>query len=333
MALKPFLAMRAGLEATRGTNVAPTRGIDFTEGDHDEDIDFIYPEQLRQSLYAHYNADTGSEVNALNVGGNVGFNALPWWLNLHIDAQASGTGAGADKTWTFKGATTDLLKSATVQFGYSDSIGATRPAVELGYCLGETLTLKWDKTPGQSGVTFESRLLTPEGVTQISAFTGVGTYTAEAGGLVKANATAVTVDTTTIGTTTDNDFLSLEWTLQSMSPEGLLHTLNNSANAQDLFRVEPWMWTATMRRYYRNDTEWDARRAGTMRKLRLTTLGPTLGAGNYKVQLDLYGKWSARKLATSGGFGIEELTMQPVYDTTFSGDHQVIVVNDQATIT
>lgn len=331
MALRPFLTMRAGLESTRGTNVAPTRGIPFTEGEHDEDIDFIYPEELRNSLYAHYVADVGTETNALTASGNVGFNILVWWLNLHIDAQASGVGAGADKTWTFKGATTDLLKTATIQLGYNDNIGATRPAVELGYCIGNVLTLSWNKTPGQSGVTFTSELMTPEAVTQISAFTGVGTYTAEAGGLVKASSTGVTIDTTTIGTTTDNDFLSLEWTINSGL--SLLHTLNNSTAAQDALRTEPWSWTATVRRYYRNDNEWDARRAGTIRKLRLTTTGPPLGGSNYKVQLDLYGKWSARKLATGEGFGIEELTMQPVYDTTFLGDHQVIVVNDQASIT
>lgn len=331
MALRPFKGMRAALESARGTGVAPTRGIPFTSGTHIEEIDLIYPEELRNSLFAHYTADVGTEVNALEFEGIVGYNSLPWWANLHIKAVASGTGAGSDKTWTFTPSSTDDLKTASIEFGYSDSISATAPVVQLYGCIGDQFSMKWDKTPGNSGVTFTSRLATHKSVTQLSAFTGTGTYTAEAGGLVKASATTVSIDTTTIGTTPDSYVMAVEWTLNNGPVP--LHTLNGTAAAQAMLRPNPWAWTAKVRRYYQNDTEWDARRAGTIRKVRIVTTGPVLGSGTYKVQLDLYGKYQDRTTSEADGLGIEEFTLVPVYDTGTSSDFSLIVVNDQASIT
>jgi hypothetical protein len=333
VALRVFKTMRAGLESTRGTNLSPTRGIPFTNGAHDQDIELIYPEEMRNSYHANYAGDAGTETNSFEFDGPVGYNNLVWWLNLHVKAVASGTGAGADKTWTFlPTATLDDLKTATIQFGYTDGIGATRPAWEVGYCIGDELTLAWDKTPGSPGVTFRSRIISPEAATQVSAFTGVGTYTTETDGLAKAKNTAVTIDTTTIGTTTDNDILSVEWTLNDGSVN--LYTLNNSANAQDTLRPNPWAWTARIRRYYRNDTEVDAYVAKTLRKVRVRTLGSVLGSSNFKIDLELYGKYQGpRRIVEVDGLGIEEYTLVPIFDATATTSFQLIVVNDQGTIT
>ncbi len=332
MALRAFKSLRAGLETTRGTNVAPTRGIQFTEGTHNQDVETIYPEELRNSYFGHYSGDAGTETNSFELGGSMGFSSLIEQANLHIKAVASGTGAGADKTWTFlPTGTTDDLKTATLQFGYSDGIGATRPAWEVGYCIGNELTLAWDKSPGQPGATWRSTLLSAEAATQISAFTGVGTYTAENGGLVKAVNTAVFIDTATLGATADNDVLSIEWVLQS-GPVNL-YTLNNTAAAQDTLRPNPWDWEARIRRYYRNDTEVDAYVAKTLRKIRVRTLGPVLGGSNYKIDLELYGKYTARTWAEVDGLGVEEFTLKPVFDATATTHFQLVLVNDQATWT
>lgn len=330
--IRPFYGARAGLESTRGTNVVPTRGIPFTSANHIEDLDWLYPEELRNSLFMHYVGETGTEVNALEFEGTADYNYLHWWANVHIAPVASGTGAGADKTWVFlPSGTADNLKSATMQLGYSDGISATQPATELGYLLGEQFMLRFDKTPGQSGVTFRSRMITPEPVVQIAAFSGVGTFIAQAGGLVKATQTGVTIDTTTIGTTTDVNVISLEWTMNAGWTN--LYTLNNSTAAQDTFRTGPWLWSATIRRYLRNDTEWDARRAGTTRKIRVTTTGPTLGGSNYSIQLDLYGKYSGRTTGMADGLGYEDLTFVNLYDSTLTADYRLTVVNDQSTVT
>jgi len=321
---------RAGLEATRGTSVAPTRGIPFTEATHTQSFDHIAPEELRQSLFGHYTADVGTETNSFEFSGVAGFWSLVFWANLHIKAVAAGTGAGADKTWTFLPSSTDDLKTATIEYGFADGIGATRPAWSVAGCIGSTFALNWDKSPGQSGVTFRSTLLSFKGATQISAFTGVGTYTAENGGLVKASATQVFIDTATIGTTADNDVLSVGWELQS-GPQ-VLYTLNNTTAGVEVLRPSPWNWTARVRRYYRNNTELNARNAGTIRKMRVRTVGPVLGGGTYRLDVDLYGKYSNRTLSIADGLGVEEFTLSPVYDATAATHFSMTLVNDQATI-
>lgn len=332
MALRVFKHARAALEAVRGTNLAPTRGIPFTEGTHDQKVETIYPEEYRNSYFIHYIGDAGTETNAIEMSGNLAFAHASWLGNVAIKAIASGTGAGADKTWTFiPTGTVDDLKTATIQFGYSDNIGATRPAWELGYCLGDSLELTWDKAPGTPGVTYNVRLVSPEAATQISAFTGVGTYTTENGGAVKAVATAVTIDSSTIGSTADNDVLNVTWRYDLKSVN--LYTLNNTTAAQDTLRPNAPEWTATVRRYYRNDTENDAYVAKTLRKIRVRTLGPSLGGGTYKVDLELYGKYTDRAWAEVDGLGVEEYTLGQIFDSGAATDFQMVVVNDQSTIT
>lgn len=331
MALRIMSHARAGLETTRGTAAAPTRGIPFTEGTHTQAFDHIAPEELRQSLFGHYTADVGTESNSFEFSGVAGYWALVFWGNLHMKAVASGSGAGADKTWNFLPASTDDLKTATIEYGFADNIGATRPAWSVAGCIGNTFSLNVDKAPGQSGVTFRSTLLSFKPATQISAFTGVGTYTAENGGLVKASATQVFIDSATIGTTADNDVLSVSWELQS-GPQ-VLYTLNNTTAGVEILRPSPWTWTARIRRYYRNNTELNARIAGTVRKVRVRTLGPVLGGSNYRLDLDLYGKYSDRALSIADNIGVEEFTLSPVYDAAAATHFAMTLVNDQAAIT
>lgn len=332
MALRIFKHMRAGLEATPGTGVAMTRGIPFTDGTHNSEVETIHPEELRNSYEVHYQADAGAETHSFDIGGPVGYNYLVWWLNVHMKAVASGSGGGADKTWTFTPTlTSDDIKTATVQFGYSDSISATKPAYSLDWVKGTELTLTWEKAPGTTGVTFQSHLISPEAAAEISAFSGTGTFTTEAGGLVKANNTQTFIDTSTIGTTADNYILSASWTLTN--EHVLLYTLNNLTSAQELLRPNPMLWTATFRRRYINDTEYNAYVAKTVRKVRVRSLGPVLGASNYKVDLDLYGVWSGYTRTEVDGVGVEELTMVQKYDTTATTSVSLVVVNDQASIT
>jgi hypothetical protein len=332
MPLKTFKTMRAGLEATRGTGVAMARGIEFTTGQHDQVIDTIYPEELRNSYEAHYTATAGAETNTFDIEAPVDFDIMPWWGNLHMKAIASGTGAGADKTWTFLPTlTSDDQKSATVQFGYTDTISATQPAVSLAYVIGDALTLSWEKAPGSAGVMLKSHLVSPKAATQLSAFSGTGTYTTSE--LAKAQATVVTIDPTTIGTTADNDVISAEWTYTSGYQ--YLYTLNNTTAAQDVFRPNPLDWTLKLVRYYRNDNEWDRYVDKVKRKIRIKTTGSVIPttAVPYSVQLDCYGVLSERTTSESDGLGFEELTYKPLYDTTLVGSTQLVVVCASATIT
>lgn len=328
MALRVFTSARAGLESTRGTNVTPTRLVYAEEWTHDQRKTIIRSSELRNSYSPVYSAAAGVEVNTVEASGRLSFDDAIWWANTHIKAVASGTGAGADKTWTFLPThTSDDLKTATLQLGYSDTIG-TAPGMELGYCLGDQLTLRFAKDD-DAAVRFTGRFMSPEAATQITAFTGAlsdrTTITAS------NNGTQVFIDAATIGSTADANVVSVEWTLNN-NPVNL-YTLNNSANAQDTFRPNHRTWQATITRYYRNDNEWDAYLAATERKIRVRCLGPSLGGSNYKIDLDLYGHYTARSVVDTDGLKFEQFTFEPVYDTTATTDFQLVVVNATASIT
>lgn len=329
MALRVFQSWRAGLESTRGTNVTPTRICYAEEAVHEQDVATIRPVELRNSYTPVYSASAGPERNALEFSGRMSYDDLIWWANLFIDAEASGTGAGADKTWTFLPVhTSDAVKTATIQLGYGDTIG-TAPGIELGFCMGETFNLHFEKND-DGAVTYSARLMSPEAATQITAFTGAlsdRTVT-----LASCNNTQLFSDPGgTIGTTADTTFVSLDWTL-NLGPVPL-YTLNNSTAATNAYRPNHRTWTATLVRQFTNDTYWDDYVDKTVQKIRCRTLGPTLGASNYKIDLDLYGVVTNRRNSDVDGIITEELTLEPVYDTTAATDHQLVVVNATASIT
>lgn len=330
MALKIFKAARAALEVTRGTSLTPTRLIYFSEGEHQQEVATIRPSTLGSYFGWRSGASAGTETNELAMSGVVTYDDLIWWANTHIKAVASGTGAGADKTWAFvPSGTTDDIKSATVQIGYSDNIGATRPAVELNYVLGNELTLKWDKQSDDGAVMFDSQMVVPKAATQISAFTG--SLSDRVVIPASANTTVVTIDSTTIGTTVDNYWTDVSWTVTNGYKN--LFTLNNTTSAIDTFRPEARAWKLEGNRYYQADTEWDAYIAKTVRKVRIKTTGPVLGGSFYSIQLDLYGVWTEMQFAEADGLGMQKFTLEPVYDTTATTDFSLTVVNATAALT
>jgi hypothetical protein len=306
-----------------------TRGIEFSSGSHKQDIDTIYPEEIRGSYEAHYTSAAGAEVNSFEIEGPMDIDAMVWWANIHMKS-ATPTGAGGDRTWTFLPTlTSDDQKSATIQFGYTDTIGASNPGVSIPYCLGNELTLMWEKAPGSNGATFKSSIISPKTATQITAFTGTGTYTTSE--LAKAGTTVITIDPTTIGTTTDNDIVSVEWTYKSGYVN--LYTLNNTYTAQDAYRPNPLEWELKLKRYIRNDNEWDRYVDKAKRKIRIKSTGSVLGASFYSIALDCYGTLADRSTTEDEGIGYEELTYKGLYDTTLVGTCQLVIVSALTTIT
>lgn len=329
MALHIFKSARAALEVTRGTDLTPTRLLYFDEGEHQQDVRTIRPQQLRNSYFGWYSATAGTEVNSAGLRGALSFDDLIWHANTSIKGVASGTGAGADKTWTFTpSAAVDDVKSAAMQFGYSDNIGATRPVVRLNYLLGDELMIKWDKA-GDGIVSFDQKFVTPKAAVQLSAFTGaLSDRTVQ---LMSCNSTVVTIDSGTIGTTPDNYWIDAAWTLQNGYKN--LYTLNNTTAAQDTFRPNARAWKFEGTRYYADDTEWDAYVSKTIRKIRVRTTGPSLGGSAYSATLDLYGVYTDMKTAEVDGLGVQKFTLEPIFDTGVSTDFSLVVVNATASIT
>ncbi len=325
---------RAALEASRGTDLTPTRLIYFDEGTHQQEVATIRPQQIRNSFFGYYSAAAGPELNTFESSGAMSYDDLIWYANTHIKAVASGSGGGSDKTWTFlPTATSDDIKSATVQLGYSDGLGSSQPAVKLNGLVGDEFSLKFDKS-GDATVQFTSKMISKSAATQITAFTG--SLTDRTVVLASAVNTTTYIDTTTIGSTADANVTDVTWSLKNgYNP---LYTLNASAAPTDLLRTGPRTWKAEITRAYAvytspADAEWDAYIAKTVRKIRVKTVGPALGGSNYTITLDLYGVYTAMTNAEANGIAVQKFTLEPVYDTTATSDFVLSVVNATSSIT
>jgi hypothetical protein len=327
MALRVFKSMRAVLESSRGAGGTPVRIIEFTAGTHDQKIDVIRPEEYRSSYFGHYASAVGTETNSFKIDGDLSYEMAAWLGKVYINGAATASGSTA-VTWAFTPlGTADNLKSALVEFGYGDNIGANVPAWSVPYVVGDKLTIKWDKKA--SLVSFSADLLSPSVATQISAFTG--SPSAPGVTLVSPSVTKVYIDPTTIGNTEDDYVIDAEWALDNKFAN--LYTLNGTNAAQLSARPQLLAWTLKLSRYYINDTELDARNAGTLRRVRVVSTGPVLGGGTYKLTNDFYGVYSSRTLAETDNLGIEQFTLEPQSPDGTSADYSMTVIESEATIT
>lgn len=329
MALQVFQSARAALEATRGTDLTPTRIIYGESFAHEQTIATIRPREQRNSYEGYFSAAAGPETNTLNISGRMSYDDMIWYGNLFWKAVSSGTGAGADKTWTFVPTnTSDDVKTATVQLAYSDTIG-TAPGVKLNYVFGQTFNIHYEKND-DGAATFSADFLSAKASTQITAFTGAlsdrSTIPAS------CNNTVVYSDPGgTIGTTADSTIISVDFTL-NLNPVPL-YTLDGTVAAAAVYRPQHRTWVATIVRQFTNDTHWDDFVDKTVQKIRVRTTGPSLGGSNYKIDQDMYGVYTARRWAEVDGIITEELTLEPVFDTGTSSSTSLIVVNATASIT
>lgn len=328
MALRVFTSARAALEVTRGTDLTPTRLIYAEEFTHEQDRQTIRPAELRNSYEGFFQASAGTETNTFGMSGRMSYDDLIWYGNTFIAPLASGTGAGADKTWAFvPSLTSDNIKTATVQLGYADTI-ATAPGVKLNYCLGSTFNLHFEKND-DGAVTFDAQFFIGAAATQITAFTG--SLTDRVVIPMSSNNTQVYLDAATIGTTLDTNVVSADWTLD-LGPVPF-YALDGTTAANAIYRPNHRTWTLTLTRRYANDTEWDRYVDKAERKVRIKTTGPVLGSGTYLATLDLYGVYTGRTWADVDGIITEELTLEPLYDTVAAGSFSLTVVNATSAIT
>lgn len=324
-----FTSLRAALETTRGTGVNPTRILEQTDFTHSPDVATIRPSERRGSYFAFYRAAAGREQHAVEFSGNLTYQQAAWLGNVYIKAVTSGTGAGADKTYAFLPASaTDDVKSSTLEFGYDTTLSATQPGFRLVYCVGDELTLTFDKGAPE-GVTFAASMHSPKAISELAAFGG--SPTALTTNAITPTTVQVYIDSTTIGTTEDDYITNAEWKLSNEWTD--LDTLNQTTAAQDTFRVGARAWTLTCQRYKINDTELNAYNAKTVRKVRIKATGPVLGGSFHSLTLDCYGVWSGYSNDSVDGLAMETLTLEPVYDTGAATDFRMDVVTDTTTIT
>ena len=327
--LSVFTTARAALEVTRGTDLTPTRLIYGESFNPTYTVATIRPEELRASYEGFFQAAAGPETTTLQVQGRVSYDDIIWWANLFFKAVASGTGAGADKLWTFTPTnTSDDVKTATIQLGDSAAISAATPGIKLNYCMGSTFNIHYEKN-GDGAATFNATLLSAKALTQITALTGALSDRVTVP--VSCNNTVVKIDTTTIGTTTDSAVTAVDFTL-NLNPQPF-YALDGTVAAQAVYRPAHRTWTAQITRQYNAVSEFSAYVAKTVRKVRVLTTGAVLGGTNYIVQQDLYGVYTNRDWAEVNGIVTEVLTLEPVFDVATSTSTSMLVTNATAAIT
>lgn len=326
--LQVFTSARAALEVTRGTDLTPTRLIYGESFSLEHTVATIRPEELRASYEGFYQAAPGPERSLLTVGGRMSYDDFIWWANLFWKAVATGTGAGADKLWTFVPTnTSDDVKTCTFQLGDSQAI-ATSPGVKLNYGMGDTFNIHYEKND-DGAATFTGTILFAKALSQITAFTG--SLSDRVTVPVSCNNTLVKIDTTTIGTTTDTAVTSVDFTL-NLNPVPF-YALDNTLAAQSVLRPNHRTWQAVITRQYNSATEFSAYVAKTIRKVRVLTTGAALGSSAYTVQQDMYGVYTNRAWSDVDGIITEELTLEPVFDTGTSSSTSLVVTNATAAIT
>lgn len=328
MALDVFTSARAALESTRGTDLTPTRLIYAETFEHEHTVATIRPQEHRNSYESVFSAAAGPERSSVTMQGRVSYDDLIWHANMFYKAVASGTGGGADKTWTFTPSnSTDDVKTHTLQLGYSDTI-ASAPGIKLNYGMGDELNIHYEKND-DGAATFSARYLYAKALTQITAFTG--SLTDRTVTPASCNNTVVYIDTSTIGTTADSAVVSADFTL-NLEPVPF-YALDGTTAAQATFRPKWRTWRLVVTRQYNAATEFTAFQAKTTRKIRIRTTGPALGGSNYRIDQDCYGVWTERSWADVDGIITEQLTLEPVYDTTTSTSTSLTVVNATSAIT
>lgn len=322
--LMVFTSARAALEATRGTDLTPTRLIYAESFELEHEVATIRPEELRASYEGFFSAAAGPERSRVTMSGRASFDQIIWHANMFYKALLTPTGVGP-YVWTFTPTNaSDDVKTHTLQLGDSAVIAAAAPGVKLNYGFGDEFNLHYEKND-DGAVTFSAKYLYAKALTQISAFTGsLSDVTTTP---ISANNTVVKIDTATIGTTTDSSVTAVDFTL-NLQPVPF-YALDGTLAAQAVYRPAHRTWKAEITRQYSSATEFTAYVAKTVRKVRLLT---TLSA-NYILQQDMYGVWTGRKYADVDGIVTEVLTLEPVFDTATSTSTSMVVTNNSAALT
>src|SRR5512139_742555 len=327
MAYRTFVSARAVLEATRGAGGTPVRVLTFTDTAMPNlNREILVPEEYRGTYFPNYQAAVGTTRPEFQFSGLLDYSQAAWFGATFIKGSVTGTGS-TSITYAYKpSGGTDDLQTAKLEVGY-EGLAAATPGYNLAYMGGEELTIRWDKS--SSEVTFDARFVGGTAAAQLTAYTGTPSSPTTA--LVTAANTEVYIDSTTIGTTKDANVQSVEWTLTNGWKQ--LMTLNTSAGPQAVMRPSHRKWTLRVRRYFANKTEWDASEAATTRKIRVVSVGPTLGSSTYKLTADYYAVVTSRSHTFVDDLVFEELELAPLYDTASTADFSWTVIAADASIT
>lgn len=338
MTIELLASARAGLESTRGTPVTPTRIIYFGAGGGsvNQDIGTIAPRESWANFTEHRRAYPGLERNTLRFSGDLTSDDAIFWLNLAVDAEASGSVTDTSAyDWVFLPVhDSDALKSATFEIAYKDFLSTW--GAKLPGCIVNVFRVTWEKNVGgdNTGCRYEAEVMTASGMTDITAFGGSLSDRSVESMLGTGTATYLNSTGSAHGTTADTRVNRVTYEVNNnfVYRDGF----NGTANAIEIVRTGPRATRLTAQRYFNDTTEMNAYRTKATRRFRVKTEGSLAGAATakHKVQLDASGVWETHGQPQNvDGMIYANLEMLPLYDSALASDKKWTVTNTTASIT
>lgn len=328
MPVTPLTIVQAGVETTPGTAVAATRIIDMEPGQAtlDESAEPIIVRRAGSLASGHAAYPGPREVKISFKKLPWSYTDAPWWLNLFTTPQTTGTGAGADKTYTnIPSDTADDHKRVTLEIGARD----TWPEeYRIAGCTGKKLTLTIDGTDfWRADIDLIGLVLTAQAKTAALSARSV-TH-------VPSPGTVISVDSTTFGAgPLTGRVVSAEITIEDgaearRTVDG--NTLDVLAATKTVI-VAPRKVGAKVIAEFSSAAEHTAFLAASIQKVRIKKTGAVLGSSNWSEQIDINGVWRSFARADSSGLVVAEMELAALYDATLAADFKAVTVNDQGTL-
>lgn len=329
MPIIPLQVVQQGVETTRGTAVAATSALDFEPGSaalsFETEVLRVRRAGSLASAHRAYVTRKAASVELRNLP--LTYQWLPTWFNVFLGPLATGSGAGADKTWTFDSTVisdaADNLKSLTLEVGGRD----TWPQeYKLAGCVGQRFEISieqnevWRGTASLLGTTLSEAAKTAA-INPLSGLVDVLGAT-----------TKVYVDTSSAFGTTQRVGTVLSGSVSIELAVDRIWTLDASTAPRRVALLGPRQISARLVVDWSATTDYTGFQAATAQRVRIESVGPTLGASAYKATLDVGGVWTEYALADSGGLFVTELSLAGLYDSSIGADIKAVVVNDRGTL-
>lgn len=335
MTVEVLASARAGLESTIGTPVTPTRLLYHEKADISQAVGLIQPSEAWASFTPFRRAYPGLERAGFGFSGDFTFEQGWFWLNLAVDAEASGSVTDISAyAWAFLPVhTSDALKSATIEFGYTDLLSTV--GWRLPGCICNRLKITWTKPVegGETGVKYEAEIMSAYGLTQITSFGGSLSDVAMTSAVGNGTKTYLNSTASAFGTTADTRINQATFEVDN----GYTYRdgFDGTNHAIEIVRTKPRMSSLTFQRYFNDKTELDAYIAKTTRRLRVLNEGAVVGAATAKntLQLDFAGVAKVHDKAEVDGLIYANIGLQPLYDSSILSDYKITLINTVASAT
>lgn len=321
---------QAGIESSRGTNVASTRIVyaDIS-GNYDRptssfaDRSGTYEQRRRHALGRPNVTFTATDLAT--------YEDLAWWFQFAIKGGVTGTSdAGTPPAYVYNfvpSAATDDLKAMTLEHGVPDNV------YESAQVMVNSWTLRGDPDSGDEPAwMFEAEMLGLDW--EPSSYTAaLASRTTEA---ILAPGTKIFVDEPggTIGTTQWTDHL-ISWSVTGNN------NIHFKAFAEHVDTMAPGkvgrqgrVFDAQFTFEFDSDAEFAKFRAGTQRLIRLQQDGSQVNATptNNRLRLDMNGYWSTISWGERDGNITATMGLMGFYDVTNAKTFSAHVTNALATL-